>query len=114
MNATIFAPATPPGRSGVAVFRISGDKAKAALEALTGKPCPAPRQAALRHLYVPETKEVIDHALAIYFAAPNSFTGEDVVELHIHGSRAVLTQLSEVLASMEGLQLAEPGEFTRR
>jgi tRNA modification GTPase len=114
INDTIFAPATPAGASGVAVFRLSGPHAKAALEAISGKPCPAPRMAALRILRDPVSRETIDHALTLYFAAPASFTGEDVVELHTHGGRAVWQAITETLSALPHLRLAEPGEFTRR
>ena len=80
---TIFALATPAGRSGVAVFRISGPRAGEVLKTLTNRALPAPRIAAKRRFYQsPET--AIDDGLAIHFPAPNSFTGEDVVELHTH------------------------------
>lgn len=111
---TIFAPATAAGRSGVAMIRISGSQAKYALEQLTGAKAPAPRMAHLRALRTPSTQELIDHALVLYFTAPHSFTGEDVVELHIHGGRAVMQLLTDTLSQMDGLRLAEPGEFTRR
>lgn len=113
-EATIFAPATAAGASGVAVFRISGIQAKAALEAICDKPAPAPRMAALRHLRCPVSHETLDHALVLFFPAPHSFTGEDVVELHTHGGRAVWQAVTESLSALSGLRLAEPGEFTRR
>lgn len=113
LNDTIFAPATPAGASGVAVFRLSGPHAKAALEALSGKPAPAPRMAALRKLRN-VSHETIDHALVLYFPAPASFTGEEVVELHTHGGRAVWQAITEALSALPHLRLAEPGEFTRR
>lgn len=98
----------------MAMFRISGPHAKAALEAISTKPCPAPRMATLRLLRDPVSHETIDHALVLYFAAPNSFTGEDVVELHTHGGRAVWQAMTETLSALPHLRLAEPGEFTRR
>lgn len=110
----IFALATPSGRSGVAVFRISGEKAGEALTALTGKPLPSPRQAVLRTLFHPHTGERIDHALVLYFSAPHSFTGENVVELHTHGGRAILQAVTDALSGLPGIRLAEPGEFTRQ
>jgi tRNA modification GTPase len=112
---TIFAPATAPGRAGVAVFRISGPAAAEALKRL----CPAgtaftPRRAALCALRHPATRDILDRALALWFPAPQSFTGEDVVELHTHGGRAVTEAVAEALAALPGFRLAEPGEFTRR
>jgi tRNA modification GTPase len=110
---TIFALATPRGKSGVAVFRISGPEAHTVLPALDCKQ-PEPRLAQLQKLRHPATKELIDAALTLWFPAPHSFTGEEVVELHIHGSRAVITELMEALSALPGLRIAEPGEFSRR
>ena len=114
MFTTIYALATAPGRSGVAVVRISGPEAGSALAALTGRPLPAPRRAVLTKLRDPRTGDALDDALVLRFTAPASFTGEDVVELHLHGGRAVVTGVIEALATLPGLRLAEPGEFTRR
>lgn len=114
INATIFAPATAPGAAGVTVFRLSGPQAADALAQLTGHPLPAPRQAALRTLKHPHTGEPLDQALVLHFTAPGSFTGEEVVELHTHGGRAVLKAVMDALACLDGLRVAEPGEFTRR
>ena len=109
---TIYALASAPGKSGVAVIRISGARAREALVFLgVSKPL-EPRYATLVKL----THEVaaLDQALAITFPGPNSFTGEDVVELHTHGGRAIIRQLFAALAACPGLRMAEPGEFTRR
>lgn len=111
---TIFATATAPGRAGVAMVRLSGPGSFAALCALLGSDPPPPRRAALRTLRNPADGEPIDHALVLCFPAPASMTGEDVAELQVHGSRAVLAELLAVLAALPGLRLAEPGEFTRR
>ncbi len=111
---TIFALATAPGRSGVAVVRISGPEAGSALAALTGRPLPAPRRAVLTKLRDTRTGDMLDDALVLRFTSPASFTGEDVVELHLHGGRAVVAGVIEALATLPGLRLAEPGEFTRR
>jgi tRNA modification GTPase len=110
---TIFALASAPGRAGVAVMRLSGPEAGPALARLAGV-LPPPRRAARRRFADPQTGEAIDDGLVLFFPAPNSFTGEDVAELHIHGSRAVIAALLEALAAMPGLRLAERGEFTRR
>lgn len=110
---TIFALASAPGRAGVAVMRLSGPAAQAALVRVAGV-LPPPRHAARRRFADPRTGEAIDDGLALFFPAPNSFTGEDVAELHIHGSRAVIAALIEALGALPGLRLAEPGEFTRR
>ena len=108
---TIFGLASGLGKSGVAVIRISGKAATDALAAL-GVATPKPRQAELKTLKI--NGESIDRALVLYFKAPHSFTGEDVVELHTHGSRAVVKKLFEVLSSLPETRLAEPGEFSRR
>jgi tRNA modification GTPase len=110
---TIFALASAPGRAGVAVMRLSGQEAGTALARLAGA-LPPPRRAARRRFADPRTGEAIDDGLALFFPAPHSFTGEDVAELHIHGSRAVIAALLDALAALPGLRLAEPGEFTRR
>jgi tRNA modification GTPase len=107
---TIFALASAPGRAGVAVVRVSGPEAGAALRALGGG-LPLPRVAGLRTLRYRGAE--IDRALAIWFPGPHSFTGEDVAEFHIHGGRAVREALFEALSDL-GLRPAEPGEFSRR
>jgi tRNA modification GTPase len=111
---TIFAPATAPGRGGVAIVRVSGPLAGTALTALTGCPLPAPRTAAFVRLAVPETGEFLDQGLVLWFPAPHSFTGEDVAEFHVHGGRAVIAGVIDALAGLAGLRIAEPGEFSRR
>lgn len=111
---TIFALSSGHGKSGVAVVRLSGDRTRELLGALTGKPDPEPRLAVLKTLRNPETREPIDRGLVLFFAGPASFTGEDVAEFHLHGSRAVLGELFEYLGQAEGVRAAEPGEFSRR
>ena len=111
---TIFALASPFAKSGVAILRISGDKALSTLIQLTGKTNWQPNLASLSVIRHPSSGETIDTGLAIYFAAPRSFTGEDVVELHLHGSLAILREMLSVLSAMHGLRHAEAGEFTRR
>ncbi|MCL2468637.1 MAG: tRNA uridine-5-carboxymethylaminomethyl(34) synthesis GTPase MnmE [Alphaproteobacteria bacterium] len=111
---TIYTLASAAGRAGVAVVRLSGPSCAQACEALTGAPPPPPRQAVLKTLRDPHTKEHLDHALVLFFEAPHSFTGEDVLELHIHGSRAVLQALFESLAQNPSLRPAQAGEFARR
>lgn len=111
---TIFALSTPPGRAGIGVVRLSGPAAGAALEALAGAPRPAPRVAHLRQLNDPDTRAALDRALVLWFAGPASFTGEDMVELHLHGGRAVVAAVIAALSRRPGLRPAEPGEFTRR
>jgi tRNA modification GTPase len=113
MKDTIFALSSAPGRAGVAVIRVSGGKAGAAVEALTRKPLPAPRLARLRTLQ-DSAGGPIDQALALWFPAPDSFTGEDVAEFHVHGGRAIVEAVLDELAAVPGCRPAEPGEFTRR
>ena len=108
---TIYALSTAPGRAGVAVLRLSGGQAAAALAALAGI-VPPPREARLVRFRDP-AGETIDRGLALYFPAPRSVTGEDVAELHVHGGRAIIAALFAALRHL-GLRLAEPGEFTRR
>lgn len=113
MGDSIFAQATPPGRSGVAVIRISGPAAVSA-SALLGARNLEPRRASVRRLIDPGDGRLIDTALALRFDGPGSFTGEDMVELHVHGSRAVCRAVCAALVRLPELRLAEPGEFTRR
>ncbi len=110
MNATIYALSSAPGRAGVAVVRVSGPDAGAALAALAGG-LPHARRAVLRRLSW--RGEAIDEAIVLWFPAPASFTGEDCAEFHIHGGRAVRQALFAAFEDM-GLKPAEPGEFSRR
>ena len=114
IQATIFALATGRGRAGVAVVRVSGPKAADTIRILTGQDVPEPRAATLRTLVNINDKRVLDRALILWFPEPSSFTGEDVAEFHIHGGRAVITGLTDSLATLPGLRVAEAGEFTRR
>ncbi|MBI1215733.1 MAG: tRNA uridine-5-carboxymethylaminomethyl(34) synthesis GTPase MnmE [Alphaproteobacteria bacterium] len=114
MTRTVFALASGSYRAGVAVVRISGPEALQTLEALTGKKDFPPRQARLHTLRDPETSAVLDHGIAVYFKAPASFTGEDVVEYHLHGGRAVIDGMLRALGKFENCRMAEPGEFTKR
>jgi len=112
---TIVALASASGRAGIAVLRLSGAGSADALLALTkAAPLPAPRVASLRDLRDPRTGELIDHALVLFFPAPHSFTGEDVVELHVHGGRAILAALLAALCALPGVRPAEPGAYSRR
>jgi tRNA modification GTPase len=114
MADTIFAPATAPGRSAIAVIRLSGPACADVCRRLTKRPLPAPRRAALRRLRHPVSGEDIDRGLVLWFPGPASATGEDVLELHVHGGRAVMGELLLALASLPGLRPADPGEFSRR
>lgn len=110
---TIYARATAPGRAALAVIRLSGPDCLAALSAL-GAGCPPPRQASVRRLADPESGRLLDEALVIYFTAPHSYTGEDVLELHLHGGEAVVASILDALARQPQCRAAAPGEFTRR
>jgi tRNA modification GTPase len=111
---TIFARSTAPGKAGIAVLRLSGPRAGAVLSDLTGRALPSPRMASLATFRDPGNGQAIDQGLALWFPAPASFTGEDVVEIHCHGSRAVVAEFYRILSETEGCRPAEAGEFTRR
>lgn len=112
---TIFALSSGRGRAGISVIRVSGSETKKAISVLTkNKNLPTPRQATLNWFYDPLSGERIDRGLVIFFSGPNSFTGEDIAEFHVHGGYAVVTEFLEALSSIDGLRSAEAGEFTRR
>ena len=117
---TIFALSTAKGKAGVAVFRISGNYSVLALAKLMLKPLYKvesefkPRKLYYRKIYGYPEEEVIDNAMVVYFKAPHSFTGEDVVEIHTHGSMAIINLLSTTLLNMENIHLAEAGEFAKK
>ncbi|MCZ8121825.1 MAG: tRNA uridine-5-carboxymethylaminomethyl(34) synthesis GTPase MnmE [Magnetospirillum sp.] len=110
---TIYAPATAAGRAGVAVLRVSGPEAGMALRALARR-APPPRVATRARLVDPADGAPLDDALVLWFPGPASFTGEDVAEFHLHGSRAAIDGVLAALAALPGLRLARPGEFARR
>lgn len=110
---TIFALSSGRPPVAIAVIRISGPRAGAALTAL-GVKIPEPRKAGLARIRDPRTGEIIDEALVLWFPAPHSETGEDVAELQAHGGRAVIAAILDALAQIDGLRMAEAGEFTRR
>jgi len=110
---TIYSLSSGPGRSGVALVRVSGPRAGAAVKALARR-MPAPRRASLCQLIRPATTTVIDEALVLWLPGPKSFTGEDTAEFHVHGGRAVVAATLDALGSLEGLRPAEAGEFTKR
>ncbi|GLK54902.1 tRNA modification GTPase [Methylopila capsulata] len=110
---TIAAISTAPGRAAIAVLRISGSAAGAVLDRIAGGR-PEPRVASFRALRYPETGELLDRGLALWFPGPASATGEDAAELHLHGGRAVVAAVLEAVLAVEGVRAAEPGEFTRR
>jgi len=112
-RSTIFALSSGRPPAAIAVVRISGPQARRALDRLTGR-VPQPRQATLVRLREPASGEVIDEALALWFPAPASETGEDVAELQLHGGHAVVAGVLRALSAVEDCRVAEPGEFTRR
>jgi tRNA modification GTPase len=113
LRSTIFALSSGRPPAAIAVIRLSGPQAGVALEKLTGR-VPEPRKAALARVRDPADGDMIDEALALWFPAPHSETGEDVAELQLHGGQAVIAAVLEALGRIEGCRLAEPGEFTRR
>jgi tRNA modification GTPase len=112
-RSTIFALSSGRPPAAIAVVRISGPSAGVALEKLIGR-VPEPRKAALARVRDPASGEVVDEALALWFPAPHSETGEDVAELQLHGGSAVIAGVLDALAAIAGCRPAEAGEFTRR
>ena len=110
---TIFALSSGPGISGIAVIRISGQETSKAIELLTGKSVPKPRVATLRKINKINTSELIDEGIILWFPGPESYTGEDMAEIQVHGSKAVINALHTSISDIENCRLAEPGEFTK-
>ena len=111
---TIYAPCSGRGQAAIVVIRLSGGQAGTVVSALTGGEPPPSRQARLRRICDPVSGEEIDRGLVVWFPAPHSFTGEDMAELHLHGSGAVTARIMEILSQQPHMCLAEAGEFTRR
>ena len=114
---TIVAPMTPTGVSAVAALRVSGSQVRLVVERLFGTKAAGalvPRMANLGTARDPESGKVLDSLLYIYFESPNSYTGEDVLELYPHGNPLIVRDLLQAIRSIEGVRLAEPGEYTRR
>ncbi len=110
---TIYALSTGPGISGIAIIRVSGEDTKKVIELLTNTTIPEPRVATLRKINKINTSELIDEGIILWFPGPESYTGEDMAELHIHGSKAVIDALHASISEVENCRLAEPGEFTK-
>ncbi|MDA9177425.1 tRNA uridine-5-carboxymethylaminomethyl(34) synthesis GTPase MnmE [Candidatus Pelagibacter sp.] len=110
---TIYALSTGPGISGIAVIRISGKKAATAIKQLTKKNLPSPRVATFRKIFKINTSELIDEGIILWFPGPESYTGEDMAEIQVHGSKAVIDALHSSISEIENCRLAEPGEFTK-
>ncbi len=110
---TIYALSSGPGISGVSIIRISGEDSSKVIETLTGKKVPKPRVATLRKIHKINTSELIDEGIILWFPGPESYTGEDMAEIQVHGSKAVVDALHSSISQIENCRLAEPGEFTK-
>ena len=110
---TIYALSSGAGISGVAVIRISGEKTKDIIRQITGRELPKPRIASLNKIREIKTKELIDEGIIIWFPGPDSYTGEDMAELHVHGSSAVIKSILDNISKINNCRLAEAGEFTK-
>ena len=110
---TIYALSSGPGVSGIAVIRISGKDTLKAIELMTGKIVPKPRVATLRKINKINTSELIDEGIILWFPGPESYTGEDMAEIQVHGSKAVIDALHTNISKIENCRLAGPGEFTK-
>jgi tRNA modification GTPase len=110
---TIYALSTGPGKSGIGVIRVSGAETSNVIKNLTGKSLPKPRVATLTKIKKINSSEVIDEGLILWFPGPKSYTGEDMAEIHVHGSKAVIEAIHLEISSLENCRLAEPGEFTK-
>ena len=110
---TIFALSSGPGTSGVAIIRISGPESSNVIKSLTGKEIPKPRMASLRKINNSNTFELIDEGIIIWFPGPESYTGEDMAEIHVHGGKAVILAVQNEISKIKNCRFAEPGEFTK-
>ena len=110
---TIFALSTGPGISGVAIIRISGSEASTVIKSLSNDNLPEPRRATLRKINNINTSELIDEAIILWFPGPQSYTGEDMAEIHVHGGKAVVLAVQNEILKIKNCRLAEPGEFTK-
>jgi len=110
---TIYALSSGPGISGIAVVRVSGKDTSEVIKQITREDLPSPRVATLKKFNKIDTNELIDEGVIIWFPGPNSYTGEDLAEFHVHGSRAVVSALHSSISKIKNCRLAEPGEFTK-
>ena len=110
---TVYALSSGPGISGIAVIRVSGSKTEEIILSLTNGSLPKTKEATLKKIINPKNGELIDEGLVIFFKSPNSYTGEDMAEFHVHGSKAVVQEVLTVLEGFDDCRLAEPGEFTK-
>tara|TARA_X000000368_G_scaffold186034_1_gene146878 strand:- start:158 stop:1489 length:1332 start_codon:yes stop_codon:yes gene_type:complete len=110
---TIFALSSGPGVSGVAIIRISGSETSNIVKLLTNKDLPKPRMATLRKINYINTSELIDEGIIIWFPSPQSYTGEDMAEIHVHGGKSVVLAVQNQISKIKNCRIAEPGEFTK-
>ena len=110
---TIYALSSGPGIAGISVIRVSGPETKKVIMTLSEEKLPEPRVASLRKFNKINDNELIDEGILIWFPGPASYTGQDMAELHVHGSKAVVDSIQEVISKIDGCRLAEPGEFTK-
>jgi len=110
---TIYALSSGPGTSGVAIIRISGSEASNVIKSLTREEIPKPRMATLRKINNINTSELIDEGIILWFPGPESYTGEDMAEIHVHGGKAIISAVQEQISNVKNCRLAEPGEFTK-
>ena len=110
---TIYALSTGPGVSGIAVIRISGLETANVVKSITNKELPKPRVATLRKIKNINTHELIDEGIILWFPGPESYTGEDMAEIHVHGGKAVILAVQKEISKIKNCRLAEPGEFTK-
>jgi len=110
---TIYALSSGPGKSGIAVIRVSGPETRKVIELLTKGPPPNPKLATLKKINKINTNEIIDEGIILWFPGPQSYTGEDMAEFHVHGSKAVIEAIHASISKIENCRLAEPGEFTK-
>jgi tRNA modification GTPase len=111
---TIYALSTGPGISGIAVIRVSGKNTAEVIKKLTKKKLPKPRVATRSKFSKNGQKNLIDEGLILWFPGPNSYTGEDLAEFHVHGSRAVIEAMHSAISEVKDCRMAEPGEFTKK
>ena len=109
----IYALSSGPGISGIAVIRVSGPDTENIIKSLTNKPIPIPRMATLRKINNINTSELIDEGIILWFPGPESYTGEDMAEIHVHGGKAVILAVQNEVSKIKNCRLAEPGEFTK-
>ena len=110
---TIYALSSGPGVSGVAIIRVSGKNTSEVIKKMTNGDLPTPRVATLKKINNINTSELIDEGIILWFPAPNSYTGEDMAEFHVHGSISVINSIQNEISNIKNCRLAEPGEFTK-